>query len=96
MSYRGIGARHAQRQGSQPKPKLLPVGSNTTWISDFVQMLEGLTSPLTLKSSLVLPLGETAQEREQKLRDLCRRGTLKMHRVSKADGSFDHYEWRVV
>lgn len=93
MSYRGLGAAHSQR--SVPKPKPLPASSNTAWMSDFIPHLEGLTTPLTTESLLVLPLGKDANEREQRLRQLARMGILHMQAV-RVGLDFSHYEWRVV
>lgn len=105
--YRGKGAQHAQRQYPQTKPKSLPTGSNTAWMTEFIPHLEGLTTPLTTESLLVLPLGATAHEREERLRQLTRMGVLNMRAVRKqeiqkrsARGEtrwyFSHYEWTVA
>lgn len=102
MSYRGQGARHAQRQYPQTKPKPLPTGSNTAWMSEFIPRLEGLTTPLTTESLLVLPLGKSAAEREQRLRQLSKMGILHMtgaRKPSETDPKvyvFSHYEWTVI
>lgn len=94
-------ARHSQREFNQEKPKLQPVGSDTTWIGEFTASLAGLRTPLTVNSILALPLGHTSTERELNLRKASSMGVLRMrvvqteHRIGPKTSvmAFSHFEW---
>lgn len=84
-------ARHAQRSWGYVKPKLEPVGSDTKWLAQLLLDAHGLEY-LTVNSEAVLPLGETPEERELKLRKASSIGALRMY-THHVNFEFIEYRW---
>lgn len=84
-------ARHSQRSGGDVKRKLLPVGSDTKWLPQLLQDAIDLEY-LTLDCAVVLPLGETPEERELALRKASSLGAMKME-AYRENGVFIEYRW---
>ena len=86
-------ARHSQRNGV-PKAKLKPVGTDTIWVSGWLDEIQG-AGPFGVDSVLALPLGSTPRERELKLRQASALGVLQMSALRVA-GVFIKYVWELT
>lgn len=86
--------RHAQRPVGAAKPQLPARDTDTVWIGQFVAQLSTVEGYLTVDSSIVQQLGHTASDREIKLRELSRRGVLRMS-VQRDGDRFIEYCWEV-
>jgi hypothetical protein len=83
----------AQRQGVA-KPKLPARDTDTTWIPEFVSSIQGITTPFNSSSIIAASLGSTEEERVTKLRELSKRGILRMS-AHRQDGIFIEYRWEL-
>jgi hypothetical protein len=77
-------AKHAQREFAAEKPRPVDPDVASAWIPAYMA---------TLSPGQVLTL-ETAEIDEIKLRELCRRGLLRMRAV-RVGLDFSHFEWTV-
>lgn len=90
--YYRNASKHAQR-GIGEKPKSQPVGSDTTWIPEFVSSIEGLTGQFNSDSLIALQLGDREQ-RIVRLRQLSAMGVLRMSSHFE-DGHFVEFRWEL-
>ena len=87
-------ARHSQRSGGDVKRKLEPIGSDTLWLPEFLSSAQGIGA-FSVNSLICLPLGETAEERELKLRKAASMGVLRMY-AYRDSGQFVEYRWELA
>jgi hypothetical protein len=86
-------ARHSQRVFGTEKPKSQPVGSDTVWVPEFLASL-GDIGQFSANSITALPLGDTREERERKLRKATSLGALHMT-AHRENGVFVEYRWEL-
>lgn len=87
-------AQHAQRDGEE-KRTLQPVGTDTTWMGEFVSSIQGITTPFGVESVIALQLGDTREERIVRLRKLSALGVL--HMSSRFEnGHFVEFLWTLT
>lgn len=87
-------ARHAQREFGHTKPKLQPVGSDTAWLSAWLEGLS-LGDVFNVNSPVVLGLHEDSAELELMLRKASQLGVLSMT-AHRENGVFVEFRWRVL
>lgn len=87
-------AQHAQREIGQEKPKLAPVGSDTTWIPEFLSAAKGIDW-FNADSIICIGLGHTHQDRENALRKASAMGVLRMT-AHRENGVFVEYRWHLA
>jgi hypothetical protein len=81
----------AQRNGVA-KGKTPARDTDTVWIPEFVSSIQGLDNYFTADSIIAASLGDTAEERMLKLRELARRGILHMT-AYREDGEFVEFRF---
>lgn len=86
--------RHDQRDGFE-KPAPAKRDTDTTWISEFVSSIQGISTPFNADSMIAMQLGETHEARELRLRELSRRGILRMY-AYRSNGEFVEYRWELT
>jgi hypothetical protein len=86
-------ARNDQREFTTVKPKPLPVGSDTTWVSSFIEQLE--PGWFSADSSVALPIAGSHEERERMLRKASSMGLLQMQ-AYRENGTFIEYRWHLA
>jgi|SRR6478609_5961914 len=84
--------KHAQR-GIAEKPVSKPMGTDTTWISEFVSSIQGLVGQFNSDSMIALQLGDREQ-RVVRLRKLSAMGILRMSSHFK-NGHFVEFRWEL-
>lgn len=87
-------AKHAQRPLGAVQPKLPERDTNTAWMGEFMSSIQGLTTPFNADAVFCLPLGDTNRERELRLRDLSKMGSLLMS-AYRVNGYFVEYRWQL-